>query len=163
LEESIVSDFEKPHSDFLNFFDGIKVLEEEVVVRFPAITRAIGFLRLKQGTQREETRIKCLLYIAIIFKDSSRAHYDLSWLNKSLEMTEKVWKNSVESLRWLLLQGMGRGPENPESLKRTEKLSQVATLLEQYPWRRMEDRLLNILLGGSMENAPGNSFSEGFP
>lgn len=102
----------------------------------------------------------CLFYIAVIFKHAKRSEYDLSWLNDSLAMTEQIWSNSIETLRWLLLQGMGRGPEIPESLARTEKLAELAKLLKENSWRRMEDRYLKLLLDGSpngIENAPWNS------
>jgi hypothetical protein len=75
-------------------------------------------------------------------------------------MTEQIWTNSVETLRWMLLQGMGRGPEVPESLRRTDKLAEVARLLQENSWRRLEDRYCTLLLDGSpngIENAPWNS------
>ena len=102
----------------------------------------------------------CLFYIAVIFKHSHRSRFDLSWLNDSLTITEQVWSNSVETLRWMLLQGMVRGPEVPESLARTENLAEVARLLTRNSWRRLEDRFSNILLDGSTkgnENAPWDS------
>jgi hypothetical protein len=73
-------------------------------------------------------------------------------------MTEPVWRNSLESLRWLLLQGMGRGPEDAEQMQRTERLAEVAALLKEYSWRSMEDRLLNILLGERVDEGGGMSW-----
>jgi hypothetical protein len=159
---NILHNFERPHSDFLNFFDGIRIVTPEVAERYPAISRTIDFLRASQGPELEETRLKCLFYIAIRFKAASRAQFDLSLLNDSLELTEHVWRNSVDSLRWLLLQGMGCGPENQESLQRVEKLGEIAGLLKEYPWRRMEDRLLGILLGENYDGAESTSYPE-FP
>jgi len=127
----------------------------------PTIEKAVAFLHSPPNQLSQKiARIICLFYIAVIFKHAHRSDYDLSWLNDSLAMTETIWSNSVETLRWLLLQGMGRGPEVPESLARTEKLVKVARLLKENSWRRLEDRYSNLLLDGSSsgnENAPWNS------
>jgi hypothetical protein len=160
---SSTNNFERPHSDFLNFFEDVRVVTQDISDIYPAIARAIGYLRSSPGPELEETRLKCLFYIAVIFKDANVSRFDLSWLNVSLGMTENIWSNSVESLRWLLLQGMGRGPENREALERTEQLGQVARLLKDYPWRRIEDRLLDIILGRSSEKADTAWDSRIFP
>lgn len=144
------NNFERPHSDFLNFFEDVRVVTQGNTDRYAALARAIEYLRAPQIAELEETRLKCLFYFAIIFKDAHLSQFNLSWLNDSLEMTEPIWTTSLESLRWLLLQGMGRGPENLESLKHTEELRRVANLLAKYPWRRMEDRLLDIVLDRSL-------------
>lgn len=156
-------DFKQPHSNFLNFFDGVRVMGPETAAKFPVISRAIDFLQVSQGSELEETRLKCLFYIAIIFKASNRSQLDLSLLNDSLAMTEDIWTKSLESLRWLLLQGMGRGPKGQGSLQRTARLRELAGLLQEYPWRRMEDRLLNILFGGDNHDDVQDSFSDDSP
>ena len=151
LPSYVADSYRKPHSDFLNFFDGVEVISDDIAEQYPSITRAIDFLRSLGSGGNEEDRIKCLFYIAVILKDSNRGRYDLSLLDESLAMTEHVWSNNVSSLRWLLLQGMGRGPDDAANLKRAKKLGEVAKLLMEYPWRRMEDRLLGILLSGSVD------------
>ncbi|KAH8602107.1 hypothetical protein B0O99DRAFT_735571 [Bisporella sp. PMI_857] len=143
------------HSEFLNFFDGIRISNEDILQDYPAIMKAVVFLSSSgNDDSTQQLRTKCLFYIAIILKESSRAHYSVSSLNKSLELTEYVWNNSVTSLRWLLLQGMGRGPNQSENLRRSTKLGEIALLLKEYPWRRMEDRLLSILLGRTLDGTP---------
>ena len=156
----VLQDYEEPHSNFVSFFSEITTVSLETTERYPAITRAIFLLRSTTTPGQEVARLICLFYIAVIFKHAHRSHYDLSWLNDSLSMTEQIWTNHVETLRWLLLQGMGRGPEAPESLKRTEKLAEVARLLQENSWRRLEDRYCTLLLDGrpnGIENAPWNS------
>lgn len=49
------------------------------------------------------------------------------------------------------MQGMGRGAEDEGKMRRVEKLAHVARLLDVYPWRRMEDRLLDILMGDTVD------------
>ena len=156
----VLQDFEIPHSNFVSFFSEITTVSPETAERYPFITKAIMLLRTATKPGQEVSRVICLFYIAIIFKHAHRSHFDLSWLNDSLAMTEQIWTNSVETLRWLLLQGMGRGPEAPESLARTEKLAEVARLLQENSWRRLEAQYCALLLDGSpngAENAPWNS------
>jgi hypothetical protein len=156
----VLRDYEIPHSNFVSFFSEITTVSPETSNRYPAIARAIYSLRSEKKPGQDVSRLICLFYIAVIFKHAKRSNYDLSWLNDSLEMTETIWSNSVETLRWLLLQGMGRGPEAPESLARTEKLAEVASLLKENSWRRLEDRYSKLLLDGTpngSENAPWNS------
>lgn len=156
----VLQDYAEPHSNFVSFFAEITTVSPETTERYPAITRAILQLRSTTTTGQEVARLICLFYIAVIFKHAHRSHYDLSWLSDSLEMTEHIWINSVETLRWMLLQGMGRGPKVPESLRRTEKLAEMARMLQVNSWRRMEDRYCTLLLDGSpngIENAPWNS------
>jgi hypothetical protein len=157
----VLQDYEMPHSNFVSFFSDITTISQGRAGQYSTIEEAITFLRSPPTQPSQKiARIICLFYIAVIFKHAHRSHYDLSWLNDSLSMTEQIWSNSVETLRWLLLQGMGRGPEIPESLARTEKLADVANLLKENSWRRMEDRYSNLLLDGSPngnENAPWNS------
>ena len=157
---NVLQDFEVPHSNFVSFFAEITTVSPETSERYPTITRAILLLRSTTTPGQEVARLICLFYIAVIFKHAQRSHYDLSWLNDSLAMTEQIWTNSVETLRWLLLHGMGRGPEVPESLARTEKLAELARLLQENSWRRLEDQYCTLLLDGSpngIENAPWNS------
>lgn len=157
----VLQDYEIPHSNFVSFFSEITTISQETADQYPVIARAVSFLRSPPNKPGQEiARLMCLFYIAVIFKHAKRSEYDLSWLNDSLAMTEQIWSNSIETLRWLLLQGMGRGPEIPESLARTEKLAELAKLLKENSWRRMEDRYLKLLLDGSpngIENAPWNS------
>ena len=139
--------YEIPHSNFVNFFQDIKTDTLNIRHQYPAIARATVFLRSSHHSADNEDRLMCLFYIAMILKDSNEGKYDPSWLNDSLQKTEHVWTNSVQSLRWLLLQGMGRGPEGPDAMSRTERLETVARALQEHSWRRMEDRLLSLILG----------------
>ncbi|KAG0649025.1 hypothetical protein D0Z07_5028 [Hyphodiscus hymeniophilus] len=158
---NVLQDYELPHSNFVNFFSDITTINQDMVGQYPSVEKAVTFLRSSSEQPHQKiARVMCLFYIAIIFKHAHRSHFDLSWLNDSLSMTEQIWSNSVETLRWMLLQGMGRGPEVPESLARTEKLAEVARLLKENSWRRLEDRYSNLLLDGTPngnENAPWNS------
>jgi hypothetical protein len=126
----VLQDYEVPHSNFVSFFSEITTVSPETSERYPTITRAIFLLRSTTRPGQEVARLICLFYIAVIFKHAHGSHYDLSWLNDSLAMTEHIWANSVGTLRWLLLQGMSQGPEVPESLARTEKLAELARLLQ---------------------------------
>jgi hypothetical protein len=161
-EESfnVLKDYEIPHSNFVSFFSEITTISQQTAHQYPSIARAVAYLRSPPTRLGQEiSRLVCLFYIAVIFKHAHRSHFDLSWLNDSLAMTEQIWSNCVETLRWLLLQGMGRGPEVPESLVRTEKLAEVARLLKENSWRRLEDRYCTLLLDGpnGVGNAPWNS------
>ncbi|KAH8668128.1 hypothetical protein BGZ60DRAFT_43924 [Tricladium varicosporioides] len=138
--------FERPHSDFINFFQDIQADTLNIRHRYPAIARAAVFLRAAQlPNTRNEDRLMCLFYIAIILKDASCRRFDLAWLDASLSKTEDIWSNSIYSLRWLLLQGMGRGPETPEAIERTRSLEKVVRVLKENQWQRMEDRLLSVI------------------
>jgi hypothetical protein len=153
-------DYVSLHSNFVNFFEEITIVNEAITYHYAGIARAISLLQFAKNEEQEVARIVCLFYIAFIFKHAQRTDYDLSWLDKSLAMTEHIWKDSMGTLRWMLLQGMGRGPRVPESLARTEKLAELASLLQESSWRRLEDRYCALLLDGSpngIENAPWNS------
>jgi hypothetical protein len=147
VEPNLEENYEAPHSNFVNFFQDIKTDTLNIRHQYPAIARATIFLRSSRHAADNDDRLMCLFYIAIIIKDSNHRHYDLSWLNDSLHKTEDVWTSSVQSLRWLLLQGMGRGPEEPGAMLRTQRLESAARGLKEHSWRRMEDRLLSLILG----------------
>ncbi|RDW62359.1 hypothetical protein BP6252_11792 [Coleophoma cylindrospora] len=150
-----VDDFERPHSDFVNFFVDIQTNTTNIRHSYPAIARATIWLQSSPQGVNGFDRLMCLFYIAIVLKDSNRTRFDLSWLNDSLQMTEDVWTSSIEGMRWLLLQGMGRGPEGLSTIERTLKLEQVARMMKENSWSRMESQLLNMILGGSPESSSG--------
>jgi len=160
-QNSDEEDYELPHSNFVNFFQDIQTDTLKIRHQYPAIARAIIFLRSSHHMSGTEDRLMCLFYIAIILKETNEGKYDPRWLNDSLQKTEHVWTDSVQSLRWLLLQGMGRGPEGPGAMMRTERLERVARALQDHSWRRMEDRLLSLIVGSEegdgifMEENPG--------
>lgn len=158
--DAAVEDCESPHSNFVNFFQDIRTDTLSIRHQYPAIARATVFLRSSHHSSDDEDRLMCLFYIAIVLKDSNEGKYDPAWLNDSLQKTEYVWASSIQSLRWLLLQGMGRGPEGPDSMSRTERLENVAKALQKHPWRRMEDRLLSLILGSEQK---GDIFMEDTP
>jgi hypothetical protein len=162
LAEADPAGTEMPHSDFTNFFSDIKSVSDDIGQQYPAIHRATNFLHsLAQSPNsssnvpqdsvksQEIARLMCLFYIATIVKGANRSHFNLLWLNDSLERTEQVWNNSVEILRWLLLQGVGRGKGGLEDVERTERLKEIAMLLNKSSYKRMEDRLLSVLVEAS--------------
>lgn len=146
-----VEDFERPHSDFINFFADIQTNTTNIRHLYPAIALVTIWLQSSPPGVDDFDRLMCLFYIAIVLKDSNRTRFDLSWLNDSLQMTEDIWTSSIESLRWLLLQGMGRGPGGLSAIERTLRLEQVARMLKQSTWRGMEDRLVHSILGANQE------------
>jgi hypothetical protein len=159
-----VDDTEEPHSDFTNFFSDIHSVPPDIANQYPAINRATEFLHsLAQSSDaswvaqnpagpEEIARLMCLFYIATIMKGANRSHFNLLWLNDSLAQTEQVWKGSVEILRWLLLQGVGRGKGGFEDMERTEKLKEIAMLLNKSSYRNIEDRLLSVLVDGPSDD-----------
>lgn len=159
ISDFLLGDTEQPHSDFTNFFSDIHSVSPDVALQYPAINRATNFLHslarsssTSYGEQPEPigsheiARLMCLFYIATIVKGANRSHFNLLWLNDSLARTEQVWNNSVEILRWLLVQGVGRGRGGHEDIERTERLKEVALLLNKSSYRSVEDRLLNVLV-----------------
>ncbi len=155
-------DFSTPHSNFVNFFQDLDAcipFLHNQDSQYSSILAAIALLRTTSSSQlrtvevieEEEDRLMALFYIAIILKDSQNRHFDLSWLDTSLLMTQDVWSNSAKWLRWFLVQGMGRGPSNWNAIEKTKKLHSVANSLRENENMRMEDRLLNIIIGDGVE------------
>lgn len=163
--EDPVVDTKQPHSDFTNFFSDIHNVSPDVASQYPAINRATDFLhslaRKSDNTfieppeavgTEEIARLMCLFYIATIVKGANRSHFNLLWLNDSLATTEQAWNNSVEILRWLLLQGLGRGRGGSRDVERTERLKEIALLLNKSSYRNIEERLLNVLVDGPSDD-----------
>jgi len=148
-------DFSRPHSDFINFFQNLDPSIPDLDIHYPFISRTITFLRSANIPAKDEDRFMCLVHIAIILKTSINRGSDLRWLNESLKVTEGVWSKSIASLRWLLLQGMGRGPFSQSAMKMTERLEVVANQLRENEERKMEHRLLGIVMGaqGQMDRS----------
>lgn len=160
LDFSLEENFEIPHSDFINFFQDITIETMDIRHRYPAIARATVFLRSSHDPADNEDRLMCLFYIALVLRSSKQGKYDPHWLNDSLQKTEDLWGTSIKSLRWLLLQGMGRGPEGPDAMSITGRLESVAKALQECPWRRMEDRLLSLILGPEETHDSGDILME---
>jgi hypothetical protein len=145
----------KLHSDFIDFFSSLAPPEERLLNLYPVIGRVMSLVGRpfpegsSEALSNEEPRLMSLFYVAVMLKNSQRSHADLQWLNDFLAMTEQVWTNSVEMLRWLLKQITGHGREGPRSVQDMELLNKIGAALKWSPWRRMEDRLLNILMGGA--------------
>jgi len=163
--DDVSEDTEQPHSDFTNFFSDIRSVSQDVAQKYPAIHRATNWLHslaqssttLLFGTrepvdQQEVARLMCLFYIATIVKGANRSHFNLLWLNDSLAQTEQAWNNSLEILRWLLLQGVGRGQGGQADVERTERLKKIALLLNKSSYRSIEDHLLTVLIDGPDED-----------
>jgi len=145
----------KPHSKFLNLFSEIAVPGPDVVIDYPAIGRAIGFLKStrtshdeteRPGPPQEIERLMCLVYVSLVFKRSQNSRSHVEQLNGFLERTEQVWFNSIPILRWLLIQNAGKEPDGLKDEERTERLAEAARRMNlSSPYSSVEERYLGIL------------------
>jgi hypothetical protein len=146
-----------PHSKFINMFSEIAIPGPEVTIQYPAIGRAMEYLRSvaedsaseysdKPLLPQEIERLTCMVYISFACTRSLHTWFDLSLLNELLERTEEVWVCSVSSLRWLLTQSVGKGPDGLRDTQRTGRLAEISRLLTWSSYSNLERRYLDILL-----------------
>ena len=146
-----------PNPNFINLFSEIESPEPDTLLQYPAIRRAMEFLRSlaqippfdsfhRHLPEQEIERLMCIVYISFAFTPTQNNRFNLELLNDFLETTEEVWSCSVFTLRWLLIQSVGKGPAGLKDAQRTGRLAEIARFLTSSSYNTLEKRYLDILV-----------------
>jgi hypothetical protein len=112
-------------------------------------TKSVDLSRSPAHQTIEETcRLASLFYITSVKADSLQlGTEDMEALNTIISETQVAWKDSPETLLWILLKGNDPGLQNPKRMQLILSLMEVAKLLPENSRSAVKGMLIGFLWG----------------